>query len=228
MLHILILHVATVHCYQSQETFYNGPQPGARIYHGNLRYDAQHLSNHQSATLRQPRPSNPPQGVGKLSITLARHGWMFLNGKHIGDIHLNKGIVKRDLILAPGDVLSIKIDNYWGIRNNRYTSHPHHFYGMAAWLQTVSKVYATGLHDWKAIKMSGIAPGSGSFKDKNFNSCFWPKPVVLQDIEGTVMGNAPAPSQLEAGARYIWAKDAGEFDVVLFRLVIGGEDCQYQ
>lgn len=59
-----------------------------------------------------------------------------------------------------------------------------------------------------------------NFKSVDFNSCSWPVVVVLTNVENNIGQNAPSPSALPGGAKYVWATDAGKFDIAFFRLVV--------
>lgn len=161
--------------------------------------------------------------TGTIHVEAGRHAWVYHNGVHLGDIHTHskshRAIVKSRTFKT-GDVIAIKVNNLFGLQNRDYASHPHRFYGMAAWIQTMTKTYATGMQDWKAIKMY---PGSGRFLYSSFSSCSWPRAQILSNVRST--GTSAAVAALKGGAKYVWAKDAGELDLVLFRFVVGGEAC---
>lgn len=152
-----------------------------------------------------------------LNVAGARYGWLYLNGKLRADPCIGKGpITKGPFTLNHGDVIAIKMENDDG-------SSPHLFYGLALWMLNQRKMIATGVDEWRAIKISEVS--SGDYTSRSFNSCSWSKAVVLSNAVQNFAGKTPSPHTLGGGAKYIWAKDAGDIDTVLFRHVVGGENC---
>lgn len=141
----------------------------------------------------------------ELSAAVNERGWVFLNDKHLFDVHDPQTSLKDTMDVADGDVITIKAmsDAIGGIIANAKLN---------------GKFFGTGTSaGWRLAIVDG--PSVKATMTNKFDDCKWStgsaaKPQVIK------AANFPYAT----GAKYLWDSGAKSSDIVVARFVVGRQN----
>lgn len=113
------------------------------------------------------------------------------------------------LSLEKGDVVALKVKDSGGVR-----------WGAVAAVQTQG-ISTTGKDDWRAVKAFNIAGDKRAWMYPSYDACRWPLAKLRPGAGIVSEGKSPDFPYRSTGADYVWASNAGEFDEIFLRTVIG-------
>lgn len=133
---------------------------------------------------------------------------MYVNGVFKA-VTTDWGVTKKvNLNLNKGDVVAFKVEDF-GV-----------WWGLIAAIKT-GGWYSTGSEEWRAEKAFNIAGDSNAWMMPWYNACGWNKPQVLPNAGKIFPGKSANFPYAQTGAKYVWARGAGENSVIYVRTVIG-------
>lgn len=151
--------------------------------------------------------------LGRITYATGSRGWLFVNEEFLGMVGDRNHIRVATSRLKTGDVVAIKAQDLSGL------------HGVIALIQMGKAQFKTGQSGWKAIK--GLLTESFNplgWRSRSFSSCKWPEADAM-GYSAAIVPNSVHAKLYRLGARYVWAHNTRKKDVILLRLVIGGEKC---
>lgn len=136
------------------------------------------------------------------SVAIHDQAWVFLNGKHLGDIASWTTVWKKKVSVTTGDVLGIKV--MAGTENG----------GILAVAESSLGTIATKANGWRIARVS--TGNIGSALSIGFDDCSWGTGTVKTSIAKAV----GAPN----GAQYVWPDGTKAGEIVVARYVVGYEN----
>lgn len=136
------------------------------------------------------------------SVAIHDQAWVFLNGRHLGDIATWTTVWKKTVSVTTGDVLAIKV--MAGTEKG----------GVLALAKSALGSFATKGNGWRVARVK--TADVGATLAIGYNDCGWGT--------GTVKTALPRAATAPSGAQYVWPDGTAAGEIVVARYVVGYEN----